>query len=205
MRILLLNSLLLLVTGCSRSPYLQLEKTSEGWECLNSHKPDFTTILYNTHVNVTGNHLSGILLFKKFQDDSIRVVFSNEMGVKFFDFEFTGNHFKVHYIMSKLNRKPVINQLRKNIGFLIMHRVNAHDMQSFVYGNERFFRCTHGKELTYYITDASCDNLVRIENASPRKTKIIVYLTPYQSGMADSVYINHQSFEFNISMKQIKR
>ena len=40
------------------------------------------------HFNVVGNHLSGLLLIKKMPDSSTRMVFSNEMGLGFFDFEF---------------------------------------------------------------------------------------------------------------------
>ena len=205
MRILLLNSLLLFAAGCSRAPYGHLEKIGGGADCIKSLQPDFATVLYNTHVNITGKHLSGILLFKKVSENSIRVVFSNEIGVKFFDFEYIDNDFKVHHIIKQLDRKPVINQLRKDIGFILMHRINLPAAEVFKSGDERFFGFKEKKEQTYYITDATCENLLRIENASPRKTKIIVYLTPYRKGMADSIYINHQSFDFNISLKQIER
>jgi hypothetical protein len=182
-----------------------LEKSNDSSECLSAFRPHFNTVLYNTQVNVAGNHLSGLLLFKKIPDNSIRVVFSNELGVKFFDFEYKGSEFKVHYIMKKLNRKAVVGQLKKDIGFLLMHRINLPDAESFRSGDELFFGFDDKNEKTYYITDSTCHNLLRIENSSPRKTKIIVYLTPYRSGMADSVYINHQTFEFNISLKQIER
>ena len=73
---------------------------------LQKFKPAFTVALYNTTVDVMSNHLSGLLLIKKMPDSSTRVVFSNEMGLGFFDFEFAPDgSFKIYSIMKKLNKK----------------------------------------------------------------------------------------------------
>ncbi|MBK7307905.1 MAG: hypothetical protein IPI88_13305 [Chitinophagaceae bacterium] len=50
---------------------------------LQKFKPAFTVALYNTTVDVMGNHFSGLLLIKKMPDSSTRMVFSNEMGLGF--------------------------------------------------------------------------------------------------------------------------
>ena len=69
----------------------------------------------NIEVDVIGKYLSGLLLLKTMPDSSIRMVFSNEMGFKFFDFEFTpGGGFKVNYIIKKMDRRPVIKTLRQD-------------------------------------------------------------------------------------------
>src|SRR6187402_1932792 len=98
---LLFCSLLLFLFGCSPT-YMQMQTTTGNINGLAKFKPAFSVALYKTEVDVVGNHLSGLLLIKKMPDSSTRMVFSNEMGLKFFDFEFTTDgNFKVYFIMKK--------------------------------------------------------------------------------------------------------
>src|SRR5438128_8324576 len=103
----LLISCLFFLCACA-SQYKQLQQSTGNADCLQKFKPDFTRALYYTTVNVTGKYLSGILLIKKMPDSSTRMVFSNQSGFKFFDFEFSASgDFKVYYIIDKLNKKAV--------------------------------------------------------------------------------------------------
>src|SRR3954470_17408758 len=84
---LLLSSGFLFFAGCAPS-WKQMKPATSDVSILQKFKPNFTVALYNTKVDVVGNHLSGLLLIKKMPDSTTRMVFSNEMGYKFFDFEF---------------------------------------------------------------------------------------------------------------------
>ena len=75
MRYLLLSSCLLVFAGCTSS-YKQLQKIEGDASCLQKFRPQFTTALYTTQVNVVGNYLSGLLVIKTMPDSSIRMVFS---------------------------------------------------------------------------------------------------------------------------------
>ena len=87
MRYLLLISCLIIQLGCV-SAYKNLQHTTGDPGNVQRFKPVITTALYKIDVNVVGKYLSGLLLLKTMPDSSIRMVFSNEMGFKFFDFEF---------------------------------------------------------------------------------------------------------------------
>ena len=87
MRYLLLSSFLVLLLGCS-SAYKHLKVTKANVTDLQKFKPEFKIALYKANVNVAGNYLSGLLLIKKMPDSSMRLVFSNEIGFKFFDLIF---------------------------------------------------------------------------------------------------------------------
>ena len=120
MRSLLLSSCLFCMLGCA-SVYKHLQKTTGHADDLLKFKPAFKSALYSTSVDVTGNHLSGLLLIKKMPDSSTRLVFSNEMGFSFFDFEFSKEgEFKVHSIIKKMNKKAVIKTLRKDFELILM-------------------------------------------------------------------------------------
>ena len=86
-----------------------------------------------------------------------------------------------------------------------MYNINLSSASVNQNNNQLYFEFDGKKTKTYYITDANCSKLLRIENASKRKKKIIIDLSNYKSGMADSVNIAHQLFQFNINLKQIDR
>ena len=108
MRILLLSSLFFLLS-CSKTTTNSLYVGPKN-ACLQLLKPNIKSVLFNTQVDILNHHLSGLLLMKQLNNDTTRIVFTNEMGLKYFDFEFTSNDFNVIYCMKKLNRKIVIKQ-----------------------------------------------------------------------------------------------
>src|SRR5438093_1041377 len=81
--------------------------------------------LYRCHVNgkflFKKIHLSGLLLLKYDKETkSVRAVFTNELGYKFFDFEF--NHFDsftVHSIIHQFDKPVMVRTLRQDIDLLL--------------------------------------------------------------------------------------
>ena len=204
MKYFLLSSVLLFFS-CGVSPYIQLKEDPAKTDCLNKFVPTFTSELYSTYANVKGHHLSGLLVFKKMPDATTRVVFSSEMGLKFFDFEFSESNFKVHYCIRQLNRKPVVMQLKKDLEMILMNKVVPAKAKPMRSDTESYFKFMSGKEEAYYITDPDCNRLVRIEGAAKKKKKVIINLSGGQGAMPDSIYIAHQLFDFNISLKKLIR
>ncbi|RYY10647.1 MAG: hypothetical protein EOO04_36555 [Chitinophagaceae bacterium] len=180
--------------------------------CVQKFKPAFTSTLYNTQVNVVGRHLSGLLLFKQMPDSSMRVVFSSEMGVKFFDFEFgKDGGFTVHQVMKQLDKPSVINTLRSDFELLMMRNlpidsavVRKDSVLTWV-GFPAAFKNGRPKETHYYITDKQCGQLVRIENAMKRKPKVLILMDNYHNGVPDTIGITHKNFNFDIGLKYIQR
>lgn len=200
----LLISLITLGFGCKPAGYIYPVQENKQ-SCLATLEPRFSTVLYNAQVNVTGKHLSGILLFKTMPDSSIRVIFTNEMGVTYFDYEFLKDDFRVVSSVKQMNKKLVINRLKNDLSLLLLHGFDIDHPGILASGNEASYAFRRKKEQVYFITDASCSRLIRIETASDQKKKIIVNLTGNGSGMPDSVYLAHQSFEYNITLKKIIR
>ena len=200
-----LISLFILVAGCSPVPYSGLQKASGLNPCFEKLRPQFTSVIYRASVNVTGHHLSGLLILKSMDDTTTRVLFSNEVGVTYFDFEFSKNGFRVVTCVDKMNKKAVVNRLRDDLGLLLQHGFEKFSPEMLQDGNDSFYRFQRNKETVYYITDKECSILQRIETISGRKKKIQVNLTGTRGGMPDSVYLAHQSFEYNIALKQIEK
>ncbi len=202
---LLLSSGLLLLTACS-SVYRKMEKTSANPACLQPFKPVFTKALYNTKIDVVGKHLSGLLLLKAMPDSSTRLVFSNEMGFKFFDFEFSAaGVFKVYYILPQMDKKAVLTTLRKDFELLLMQHLAPAKAFALKKDGLVFHGFPQTKGNNYYITDSACGQLLRLERASRRKPVVTAVMQHYADGMPDTIGITHENFNFTIGLKKIRQ
>ncbi len=202
MRCLLYVSCWLVCAACS-SAYKKLQRTEAGTDCVAAFKPSFTRALYNAQVNVTGKHLSGLLLIKTMPDSSIRIVFSSEAGFTFFDFEWNKHTFKVHYIFSSMNKKPVIRTLRKDFELVLMRHLDAAGSYTLK-EHETYYRVfPDGKDFYYYITDSACASLLRMERGSRKKRVAEAVMLAGSNGMPDSIGIKHHNFSFDIGLKRL--
>jgi uncharacterized radical SAM superfamily Fe-S cluster-containing enzyme len=197
---LILSSSLLILLSCSPA-HLQMQTAKTDINSVQKFKPAFAVALYSTTVDVVGNHLSGLLLIKKMPDSSTRMVFSNEMGLSFFDFEFAADGtFKVYSIIKKMNKNSVIKTLQHDFELILMNNMD---------NSKASVRTNNG--LNYYITNNTGDELVRMERVSGKKTIVEAFMKNYISpqgsanGIPDTIGIAHKTYEFNIGLKRIER
>jgi hypothetical protein len=205
MRYLLLGSCLFILTGCS-SVYKNLSPARGDITYIQKFKPDFKVALYKAKINVAGHYLSGLLLIKALPDSSIRMVFSNEMGLKFFDFEFKPNGgFKVFYVIERMDKKPVIKTLKKD--FELMLFLNLDSKTAFLLKDDHNIYYIFPKQKGYfdYVTDVAGTGLARMEVSSPRKPIVQAIMQNYHNGMPDTIGITHKNFSFTIGLKRIER
>jgi len=205
MHYLLLSSCLFFFPACS-SVYRGVKKGSTDPGCLLQFKPVFTKALYNTTVNVVGKHLSGLLLVKAMPDSSTRLVFSNEMGFKYFDFEFSAaGIFRVYYILPQMDKAAVLTTLRKDFELLLMQHLDTGKAFLLKKDGLFYYGFPQTKGNNYYITDSTCRQLIRLERASKRKPVVIAVMQNYTDGMPDSIGISHTNFNFTIGLKKLKQ
>ena len=124
--LILLSSL---VYGCA-SAYKELQPAAIESDCVLRFIPSYQKNWFTASIEVSGHHLSGLLLLKQMPDGSERVVFTSELGVTFFDFEFSDTAFRVVQVIDKLNRKAVVNTLKQDFELLLLLRYK--DMVSSV-------------------------------------------------------------------------
>lgn len=207
MRYLLLSSLVLLFASCT-SVYSGLQKSHSNADCILRFKPKFERVLYSTTVDVIGKHLSGVLLIKQMPDSSTRMVFTNEVGFKFFDFEFASNgDFKVYYILKQMDKKAVKKTLRRDFELVLMQHLDLSSSSSFYDSSLHlnYFKFPRQKGSFYYITDASCEHLLRMEKSSKRKPFVKAIMQQYSAEVPDTIGISHTNFNFTIGLKRLQQ
>jgi hypothetical protein len=172
---------------------------------LAKFKPAFKVALYKTEVDVVGNHLSGLLLIKKMPDSSTRMVFSNEMGIKFFDFEFTTDgNFKVYFVMKKMNKKPVLKTLRKDFELILMEHLDTAAASVRIHNGLIYYVFPETKGYNYYITDST--GIISLAwKEHQKKNDCTAIMKNYINGTPDTIGISHKTFNFTIGLKRIER
>jgi hypothetical protein len=174
--------------------------------CPLQFRPDFSSQLYKTQVQVTGKDLSGLLLIKTMPDSSVRVVFSTETGFKFFDFEFSGSSgFKVYYVMKNLDKKVVIQALRNDFELLLMRGLESGADRIIKKDSSFYYGFKKGKKTAYYITDSTCSRLLSSELGSSRKKLVTADIIGRSGKIPDSMFIEHHNFNFTIALKKLER
>ncbi|MCD2425011.1 hypothetical protein LQ567_19660 [Niabella pedocola] len=204
MRCLLFVSLWLL-GSCAPAVYKKLQRAEGTSACIAAFKPHIQRALYQASVDVAGNHLSGLLLIKEMPDSSTRIVFTNEAGFSFFDFEFSHNNgFIVHSIIPKMDKEAVRKTLRKDFELLLMDMVDTTTVSSvFQKGAERYHAFYVGADVYYYITDDRCGQLIRMERGSRKRKVLEATRGILKDGIPESLNIRHTNFNFTIDLKRI--
>lgn len=153
---------------------------------------------YKTTIDVLNNHLSGILVSKLSGDSSLRLVYVNEFGMKYFDMEFIEHKTIIHYVFEPLNKKAIVSSLQTNFKNMFMfplynhhagkysHKDNSHTYGFFdkktkqyvnvnvnkeIYLQERF----EGKKLHSKITYQYDKDLKRYNNIHCKQKGIIPF------------------------------
>jgi len=182
-----------------------MQRSADDPGCVQKFKPVFESALYKTNVDVVGKHISGLLLFKRMPDSSIRLVFSNEIGYKFFDFEFSKDSgFRVFSIVDQMNKKAVIKTLRKDFELVLMMNIDSEKNYKLKSGEYFYHAFPQESGAYYYITDSACSSLVTMQRASSRKVVVEAIMKDYRAGMPDTIGITHHNFDFTIGLKRLK-
>lgn len=193
--------------GACTSAYRGLTPVAADPACAARWTPrGLGTAWYTTSVDVVGKHISGLLLIKQMPDSSTRVVFTNEAGVTFFDFAFSADgSFSARQIIKQLNKKPVIETLRKDFALVLGLPFRNGAWQAWRQGDEVYYGVAQKKETAYFITAPDCASLRRLETGSRRKRKVTVERTGSEARLPDSITVRHHTFAMTISLRKLER
>jgi hypothetical protein len=192
--------------GCA-SDYHHMQTVDTRADCIAKFAPvQFNTSWYHASVDVVGNHISGLLLIKNMPDRSYRVVFTNEAGVTFFDFGFSDHGvFVVHSIIKQLDKRPVIQTLRKDFELILGLPFRTESFQTWIRDDEVFYGVKQKKETAYFITSKDCASLRRLELGSSRKRKVTVHVTGQGYPLPEKIKLMHNTFNMQINLTRFEK
>jgi len=158
--------------------------------------------VYKSNIEVYGRHFGGIIVIKKIDADHHRVVFTTEFGSKIFDFEFAKGAFKVNFILEDLNKKIVVNTLKKDFKLLLQESNSVKKK----YENSQYtvYQSQHKKRYNFYFVNRESNSLEKLINTSKTKEKVIVTYKSAQKILADKILIDHQNIKLKIDLRYLE-
>jgi phosphoribosylformylglycinamidine (FGAM) synthase PurS component len=158
--------------------------------------------VYKTNITVYGHEMSGIFIAKKINDTTHRVVFTTEFGNKLLDFEISEKTFKVHSIVSELDRKILINTLTED--FRILLKKDYLLQEEFENENYNIYKSADGDRDNYLFISKKDQKLVKVIRSSKTKEKITITFTLENDKFAKKVVILHQNIKLKIELNYFK-
>lgn len=182
------------LTGVKPTP--NSEKTVEN--LYFSSNEDY---VYKCQMDIYKNHVSGILIIKKINETTHRVVLTSDFGNKLIDFEISKDNFKLNYVLPDLDKKIVINFLKDDFQQLLKQKYPVNES----FENEKFkVYLSKIDKKTYYLFFNKENNLLnQIIYTKNNKEKIDFTFDAKKHIFADSLNLQHKDFKINIKLFQI--
>lgn len=213
MRNLLLSSFVFFVgIGCNYGHYKRLKPLdsvpNEKPPVLNPvFKDSFNSFLFRTNIRLYTKDFSGLLITKQVEPGDYRVIFTTELGMKLFDFEFRDTSFTLHYCASQFNRPIILSTIKKDIEILLMNDIHGKTTKLLSDKKNMYtiYKIKSADNYNYFYSENTTKNLVRIEHSGKNRKKIIYSLDNYQGNFPNHILIKHSDIRLKIELNLLKR
>ena len=181
--------------------------SKNGGKQVSVFPDNFEKALYKTNIHLLNKDYSGIMFFKRMEDEqSIRVVFMSEFGLKYFDFELLDDGaFNVKYILKELNKESLIGVLEQDIKLLFPNKKQLSTAKLFYRKKTKTFmeKYRFEKGRYYYFFDKKRALVSRIEYSGALFKKIIIKLSDYSENIAKRIDISHVNIALKLKLSKI--
>lgn len=207
MRRLLLQSLVyslifLLFVSCKTYKLTDAKSISNAEKTVeNLYFSSNEDYVYKCQMDIYKNHVSGILIVKKINETTHRVVLTSDFGNKLIDFEISDNDFKLNYVLPDLDKKIVINFLKNDFQQLLKREYPVNE--SFENENSKIYLSKVDKKIYYLFFNKENGLLKQIIYTKNNKEKIDFSFDAKKHIFADSLNLQHKDFKINIKLFQI--
>ena len=209
MRNLLLSSILLfLLTGCTLGHYGRLKEEATSAAIPKPIFGDnFNSFLFKTNISIYNKDVSGLLVTKQMSAQDYRIIFTTELGMKLFDFEFKDTSFTLHYCVPQFNRPALLKTIQHDIELLLMNNLAGKPAKDFTDRTNLFAikRIQFDNMYNYYFTEKATNHIVKIEHSKKKVKKVVFSLNDYKDDFPTNVVIKHCDIKLKIELNLLKR
>ena len=205
MRFLPISILFLLITSCSlqTTKNLIVKEVSQ----IEVDNPYFSNTyidyIYKAKIDIYGRKFGGILIIKKIDENSHRVVFTTEFGNKLFDFLFENDTVINNFVIEELDKKFIVNTLQNDFKLLVSQKNKV--LNQFDSGLEDIYKTIDGKQFNFYFINKKSHILDKIVRTSKSKVIVEVLFSNVESVIANSILIHHKNIKLNIGLELFKK
>jgi hypothetical protein len=185
-----------------RSRFIPLEKQTQ------IQSPRFVFIpgssVFKTDIQIRNKRISGLMVFKQTATGVWRIVFINEIGMKFFDFRLDRNSFEIIECYPGLKRGKILSLLERDFRLLLIppeHPVPVHERKERE--NTVVFLERSGNRHDWYLYYLSVQSLLpeRTESYGFLGKTITISFSNYQRNHPYSFAINHNGIKLKLHFK----
>jgi len=208
MKNLLLSSFIAFaLCGCTFGHYGRLDKSADTQVPASIFGDNFNSFLFKTNITVYGKDFSGLLVTKQMSPQDYRVIFTTELGMKLFDFEFKDTSFTLHYCVPQFNRPKLLNTIREDIEILLMNNMKGQAFEHYTDQKQVYSiaKLKTGSMYNYYFSEKASGHLVKIEHSKKRIKKTIFTLNNYENDFPGNVVIQHYNIKLKIELNLLKK
>ena len=210
MRNLLLSSfIVILLAGCKLGHYAKLKEMPEpDTSAFKSiYGENFNSFLYKTNIRAYGKDFSGLLVTKQMQPKDYRVIFTTELGMKLFDFEFKDTSFTLHYCVPQFNRPVLLTTIQKDIEILLMNNLDGKPIAHYSDEKNTYdIRQIQFKDhFNYYYRGKASHHIEKIEHSRNGTIKTIFTLKDYNADLPGNIVIKHYNIKLRIELNLLKK
>ena len=196
---------ILVLTSCSL-------KTTEGLRQIAFTKSEAKNVyfanpqidyVYKAKIELYRKNFGGILIIKKLGVSDHRVVFTTEFGSTLFDFQFGEDSFTKHFVVDELDKKPIINLLKKDFRLLLKEKAEVET--AFSSPQHLIYKTINGNGFNFYYFGKFTDSLEKIVSTSKTKEKFEIDFQSEKGKLAENIVIKHNDINLKIDLEKFKK
>ncbi len=165
-----------------------------------------TVRMFNMQIDYKEMNLTGLLIVKSEGENAQRAVFSTLFGMTVFDFEFNETYFKVNRIMEQMNKKTVLNLLKKDLKTLFLYNISSYFDAKVYQGKEAIvgykIKTTDGKG--YFLTNTADKQLQKIEMPGCITLLNLDYRN-YNNDFPEQIVMYHPKIKLRMQLDRIEQ
>ena len=148
-----------------------------------------------------------MLVTKQMQRNDYRVIFTTELGMKLFDFEFKDTAFTLHYCVPQFNRPALLKTIQKDIEILLMNETKNKTAEVLINpkDSEFVYKFRDNKYDNYYFLEKSSNQIFKIEHAKKNTKKTTFTLNNYSDNFPSAILIQHHDIKLKIELNLLKK
>jgi len=166
--------------------------------------------VYKTKIDVYGKYFGGILIIKKTAARTHRVVFTTEFGSKIFDFQYEGDTFTKNFVLPDLDKKIIVNTLRKDFKLLISEKISV--LEQFASKDQNIYKSEMLGRFNFYFFDTSEEKLKKLVHTTKYKEKVSITFVAQENNVevseenfiAEKITIKHSNINITIDLEYLK-
>ncbi len=179
-----------------------LNSVSKSFEYEKILSDTSKTYIYRASLDLYDNDFSGMIIIKP-QEDNFRIVFINEIGMKFFDIEVFEETHKVNHIFEPMNKKMLINLLVSDFRFILMNNLKSDFKIYEEKGSGLIAIKPKGKKEVYFFNNQSKFPEKAVKYSIFRKMVFLTY-EDYKEEVPKHISIKHKNIKFSMDLKFLK-